>query len=544
MFKAVKVESITDSYFFDKGLKLSLPHILHSYIYTPIGCILVLMILYGINKIIEVIGIQFPASVCLMLINFGFLLCCSQILGKKKTSSIVKIIEFPAGFALKWINIFFTPSFVTLPLSDPITVKEAFIIAAVFVIGYIVMSAFIAYCCVLLQRILGLNKKDFMDGSLSELKSMRTSNSEEEDNSLRSVGTNNLEIEMDEILPTIETNSTLREPSKVFDPKKPSIENQIQVEQEEESLNRETISQMVNNLPDRSKRISLFVSNYFDWLIYVILFIVGLPIYYACDYALPLHLAVGVLWFFTAMLVSPKWRRFFHPILVSVAGVLLTYYILLVIKRDGFMDTLRRYKTGRNYLYLFNTSKSHHWPGAGDVFTSLMDVAIVSLSLPMFQYREDLKKHFFVLIPPVLVCSFGSFFVYPPLCSHIGISPTNSLGFVGRSVTLALGTPLVQALNGSIPLMAVCTIVSGILGVLCGDLLLGKYGLRIKKDDYVTRGVTLGVNCGAISTAHLLNVDPRAAAMSSLSFVIFGTVMVVLSAIRPLAKLIQGWAGL
>jgi hypothetical protein len=37
-------------------------------------------------------------------------------------------------------------------------------------------------------------------------------------------------------------------------------------------------------------------------------------------------------------------------------------------------------------------------------------------------------------------------------------------------------------------------------------------------DDYVTRGVTLGINASAISTAQLLTTDPRAAALSSLSF--------------------------
>lgn len=37
-------------------------------------------------------------------------------------------------------------------------------------------------------------------------------------------------------------------------------------------------------------------------------------------------------------------------------------------------------------------------------------------------------------------------------------------------------------------------------------------------DDYVTRGVSLGTNASAISTAQLLTTDPRAAALSSLSF--------------------------
>lgn len=44
-------------------------------------------------------------------------------------------------------------------------------------------------------------------------------------------------------------------------------------------------------------------------------------------------------------------------------------------------------------------------------------------------------------------------------------------------------------------------------------------------DDYVTRGVALGGNSSAIATALLLVSDPRAAALSSLSMSLFGTVV-------------------
>ena len=55
------------------------------------------------------------------------------------------------------------------------------------------------------------------------------------------------------------------------------------------------------------------------------------------------------------------------------------------------------------------------------------------------------------------------------ICHAIGIQPERSIEFIGRSVTLALGTPLISALGGSISLMAVCTILSGILGVLINE---------------------------------------------------------------------------
>lgn len=63
-------------------------------------------------------------------------------------------------------------------------------------------------------------------------------------------------------------------------------------------------------------------------------------------------------------------------------------------------------------------------------------------------------------------------------------------------------------------------------------------------DDYVTRGVTLGANSSAIATALLLKTDPRAAALSSLSMGLFGTVTVLFTSIPPITSAIRSLVGL
>ncbi len=63
-------------------------------------------------------------------------------------------------------------------------------------------------------------------------------------------------------------------------------------------------------------------------------------------------------------------------------------------------------------------------------------------------------------------------------------------------------------------------------------------------DDYVTHGVALGGNSSAIATALLLVSDPRAAALSSLSMSLFGTVMVVLTSVPPIVRVVMGLVGL
>ena len=62
-------------------------------------------------------------------------------------------------------------------------------------------------------------------------------------------------------------------------------------------------------------------------------------------------------------------------------------------------------------------------------------------------------------------------------------------------------------------------------------------------DDYITRGVTLGANSSAMATALLLFSDPRAAAFSSLSISIFGTVTVALTSVPPVVRIVAGLVG-
>lgn len=58
------------------------------------------------------------------------------------------------------------------------------------------------------------------------------------------------------------------------------------------------------------------------------------------------------------------------------------------------------------------------------------------------------------------------------MCAAIGISPTRSLSFAARSLTLALATPATTNLGGDLNLVAVLCIMSGVLGVLIGPSLL------------------------------------------------------------------------
>lgn len=595
------------------GLWYSQHHIIHSFLIIPIGIVVLFAILYGFNVLLsDVIKVKFPASVFGMLVNL-VVMCVLNALGnlgdqnpeakKKWKSSISRgaswilekylmLIKPSMNFSLKWINVFFIPSFIILPLSDAITFIECLKIAGVFIVGGVFLMVIDVYMILLLKYFLErlgvcsftLDKGTAEDEREEEIElfdlnrpfitakndittidvtSLRSTRTEPVPRALSATDNPFSDLQ---IIEGSDIRRAVTSPGTV--PSEREMGLPLSSESSQTSVE-ESKPNPMEHLSSTSQNAAIFVTNYIDWFLYLTLFIVGIPFYYIRGFhvMLPYHLGLTIIAYYTALLIPmkfPQLKKFAHPILILTAIILFVCFIGSLIYHNGsprgFLDDLKYYKTGKNYLNLFNRKAmydngdtvpgsqlaSHftstpQWPGCGDILTSLMDISIVSLSLPMFTHRRDFLKNFWVLVPPIVISMALTFFCYPIICYNIGISPERSIGFIGRLVTLALGTPLIGALGGSISLMAVCTILSGICGVLVGDVFFRL--LRVPSNDFVTRGVTLGINCGAIATAHLLNVDPRAASMSSLSFSVFGTIMIILASVGAIRDVIRSWVG-
>lgn len=307
----------------------------------------------------------------------------------------------------------------------------------------------------------------------------------------------------------------------------------------------------------RPQQWAALINANFDRLTYLVLFLfVGVPIYYATGYAMPAQLTFSILAYFVALSLPAKWRQILHPVLVSSVIIILGVWVLGLIRGDALDQSLEAYQTSTKYLQLWEGKKGLPRPGAGDVFGTVLDASIVALALPMFQYRMELKKHFVSIVVPNVSCSLAVLFGYPPICHALGISSEISLAFSTRNLTLALARPAGANLGANLYSVAPLCIFSGISGALFGPRILRL--LRIPEgkrrvicvfryvcktlmaaDDYVTRGVTLGGNSSAIATALLLQSDPRAAALSSLSMSLFGIITVALTSVPPIVQAIR-----
>ncbi|KAK9459986.1 LrgB-like family-domain-containing protein [Lipomyces oligophaga] len=640
-----------------------------SYVLVPVGVIIVLLYLYAIHQVIALTPVNFPASVICMLLLFIFLLFLDLTIGSRKTASFSRIIDVPLGFGLRWINTFFTPSFVLLPLSPAVGGAEVGKIAAVFILGFIVTMAFTAYLVRGLQVLFKTSKRAFVEraeelpphdrtsldgnslGNVDEAEAETEVRIREPDQ-IQDQVTESIpieteihvhthrqklesnEIELQELRPVFSnpshngptplerarTHSHRRVDHDLASIDNPLSRTETTMSVSETRFNRaidRDLEIMDSEVTDRGRhnqnsgstestdeintidtdvlsslrrilthdqdstadlsrvatqnsspvqagetviptffRIGLapspraiflanMITQYLDTFLYtLILFTVGLPLHFVLRYSLIAHSTFSILMLFLGLRLPAKIRRVVHPIFTCSGLTILGIFVLALAIHTSLDDGLNQYSTGKTYLYLFDGSAeyAHKRPGAGDLFKSLLEVSIVSLALPMYRFRNDLKQHFSLIIIPNVVVGLITFFAYPPICYAIGISAQRSIAFIGRSVTLALALPVVQALDGSQSLVAVVAILSGIVGVLIGGYILKL--LKVREDDYLTRGITLGINSSAVATAHLLTIDPRASALSSLSFVVFGTTLIILSAIPPIVHVMKSMVGL
>ncbi|KAG8405783.1 hypothetical protein J3458_021716 [Metarhizium acridum] len=411
--------------------------LLRDWVFVPLGIFAILGACCGVDVLFRRVSVSFPASVACLALLFAGLLLCEAVLGTHVTRRAVGVINVPADWSLRWIGLFFTPSFVTIPLSPAIGVGEVFKIIAVFVVGFAVMMVLAAYMTRGLQLVLGATKR---------------SETERGDEMGRR--------EHDE-MPLHQRRS---DSGGIASPPQLRLQ-QHHYSQSSPADGSVAAASSSSSLPDYPAqappppaRCALYaarLASHLDASILALVLLASIPVYYASGYAMPLHVAVTTLCYRLALATPGPWQRYLHPVLAASLLAVLVIWPLSLAHGSSLTAALRSYKTGANYTRLWSREPGPPLlPGAGDVFSTVLDASIVSLALPMFQHRRELKRHLATLAIPNVLISVGSVLSYPPVCRAIGIAPTRSLAFASRSLTLALATPATTNLGGDVHTVA------------------------------------------------------------------------------------------
>lgn len=242
---------------------------------------------------------------------------------------------------------------------------------------------------------------------------------------------------------------------------------------------------------------------------------------------------------------------------------------------------------------VFPTTTTASYLAAGDIALAILNAGLVSWGLKLYEYRAQLVSRAgltVLLVSSVLAA--GNVALGPLLARAMGLrSAPTDLAFAARSVTLALGSPVMAALRGDVGLNAAMVVMSGIVFQVGLGFGVGGWLERNLVERWVSRaappadegevtvtarssvtlqgtddegldleaqvlaaavetdakvdstprtvasGVTIGINAAAMGTAYLYEVKSEAAPYSALSMMAMGIMTVVFASIPPL----QAW---
>ncbi|KAI8971917.1 LrgB-like family-domain-containing protein [Mycotypha africana] len=517
---------------------------------------------------------KFPSNVAGMIVLF-VLLMLSHAIFPHATDQCVARIDPYSAFALRSMNIMFVPAVVQIVLNPPTTGPEVGRMICVFVVGYIVSF-------VLCTVIVRLFRYVFLSSPLFSSKAVDT-----EKEKSRSHGKKNMSEEEIEIGVSSEPGSFSYIPTHI------SIPMSVRRFSDDGGSTTSTLTNVSTNAstyhhplytpsaireqcscgggyghdattttaatalgtdkekkhgPLHSLAMWFMQQSTFDDLALLIGFALCAFVFLPLPESHPampffrlfLYLTMTILLYSAACRMPARIRMIVHPIIFTATCVMAGIAYFERVKGFDIKHGVRLYKSGITFIGL--VEKTHvGWPGGGDVLGAAMDVSIISLAFNVYKSRPESLREWLVIFCSIIPMAFFIMFVTPLFAHGIGCLPDDSLAWSSRSVTTAIGMVVGKVLGANESVVVCIIVFTGVCGPILGSSLFKL--ARVKDDDYMTIGITMGSSSHGVGTAYLIGKFPKASGMASLAFAIFGTIGVIVASIPVLSETIRRLSG-
>lgn len=165
----------------------------------------------------------------------------------------------------------------------------------------------------------------------------------------------------------------------------------------------------------------------------------------------------------------------------------------------------------------------------------LLGPATVAFAVPIYEYRELMKRHWLSLAAGVsvgiVVAVSGSF----ALAKLLHLAPDVARSLLTRSVSTPFALAVSDEIHAPRQLTALFVIATGVCGMLLGEFVLALMPLRTR----LARGALFGAAAHAVGTAKARELGSEEGVIASLTMMIAGVVMVL---IAPLIGSVLGSA--
>ena len=147
----------------------------------------------------------------------------------------------------------------------------------------------------------------------------------------------------------------------------------------------------------------------------------------------------------------------------------------------------------------------------------------VAFAIPVFRYKDMIKQHFKVLILSSCMAMLVGILSVWFLASLFDFDDILKNSLLARSISIPFALVLTEKIGGSISLIPLFTVITGLVGMLLGDLIL----LWMRYKNRIAQGAALGNAAHAMGIARARQRHSLEGVIASLSMIISGIIMVL-----------------
>lgn len=154
----------------------------------------------------------------------------------------------------------------------------------------------------------------------------------------------------------------------------------------------------------------------------------------------------------------------------------------------------------------------------------LLGPATVAFAVPIYQYRGIIRRHWLALAIGVVAGMAMALLSAWLLARGLHFDETLSRSLLVRSISTPFALALSDHVGGSRQIVAILTVITGLVGMFVGDAVLALLRLR----STVAQGAAFGASAHGFGTARARERHDEEGVVASLTMVIAGVVMVLI----------------
>ena len=162
-----------------------------------------------------------------------------------------------------------------------------------------------------------------------------------------------------------------------------------------------------------------------------------------------------------------------------------------------------------------------------DIISYMLTPATICLAVPLYQQVELLKKNYKAVLAGILSGVISSMITILVLALLFGFDHASYVTFLPKSITTAIGMGVSQELGGYVSVTVVVIVLTGVIGNVIADRVLGFLHI----EEPIAKGVAIGSASHAIGTARAMEMGQIEGAMSGLSIVVSGIMTVLVATV-------------